>query len=203
MLNAELTAVVAAYRRYEQLPVLIHSFLCQTLQNFRLLVIHDGTDDRMETLLEDYRRRFPDRIDFVFTPERHNDYGHSLRELGIGLADTPFLLITNDDNYYVPRFLEFMFAAIHQRKLDVVLCNMIHSHENPGRRKQKSYNLFVTKPRKLEMDMGSFIVRTSYAKKVGFRDKTHDGDGTFFEDVLACDPPPKVGRVPRVLFVHN
>ena len=203
MQNAQLTVIVAAYRRYDQLPVVLHSFLCQTLQNFRLLIIHDGPDAAMETLLADYKSRYSERIDYVLTPTRYNDFGHSLRELGIALADTPFLLFTNDDNYYVPRFLELMFARIKQRKLDVLMCNMIHSHENPGGRDQRGYNLFITRPRKLSVDIGCFIVRTEYARRAGFRDKTHDGDGTFFEDILACSPPPRVGKLARVLFVHN
>ena len=203
MQDPQVTVVVAAYRRYEQLPVLIHSFLCQTLQNFKLLILHDGPDERMQALLEDYGQRHRERIGYAFSPVRHNDYGHSLREWGITLAQTPYLLITNDDNYYAPRFLEYMFAAIERQNLDVVMCNMIHSHENPGRRRQSSYKLFVTHPHKFEMDIGCFIVRTSYAKQTGFRDKTHDGDGTYFEDILQCTPPPRVGKVARVLFVHN
>ena len=110
MPDPQVTVVVVAYRRYDQLPVLIHSFLCQTLQNFKLQILHDGPDERMAALLEDYRQRFPDRIDYAFSPVRHNDYGHSLREWGIARAETPYILLTNDDNYYAPRFLEFFSA---------------------------------------------------------------------------------------------
>ena len=44
----EITVICVAYKRYKNIPVLIHSFFAQTLQNFRLIVIHDGYDADME-----------------------------------------------------------------------------------------------------------------------------------------------------------
>jgi len=39
----------------------------------------------------------------------------------------------------------------------------------------------------------------------GFRDKTHDGDATYFEDILRQKKGKalKVAKISRVLFVHN
>lgn len=206
----ELTIVCVAYRRYQNLPVLIHAFLAQTLQNFRLLVIHDGPDAEMQALLAPYCERHPGVIDCHFTDRRHNDYGHSLRQLGIGMADSDYLLITNDDNYYVPRFLEFMFMPMQQADSgegtapDIVFCDMIHSHNNPGVRRQLPYNPFETRPERNHIDMGCFIARTALARQVGFRDKGFAGDATYFEDlVAAAGPSPNLVKIPMTLFVHN
>jgi len=202
----EITVVCVAYRRYRNLPVLIHAFLAQTLQNFKLLVIHDGHDAEMEALLTPYRQQHPDAFDFRFTDRRYNDYGHSLREIGIGLADTEYLLITNDDNYYVPRFLEYMFMPIHRQPdapPDIVFCDMIHSHHNPGLRQQLPYNPFETRPERNFIDMGCFIARTALAKQVGFRDKGFAGDATYFEDLVHAVAEPRVVKIPMTLFVHN
>lgn len=75
-----------AYKRYAQIHVLIHSMLCQTLRNWRLHIIHDGYDAQMDEILCVYGRQHPE-ITFQFTEVRHNDYGHTLRELGIRMAD--------------------------------------------------------------------------------------------------------------------
>ena len=199
-MDKSVTIVCVCYRRYDQLPILIYAFMAQTLQNFRLLVLHDGPDERMHALLLRYKAEFPDRLSFVFSDKRHNDYGHSLRDLGIKLADSDYLLITNDDNYYCPRFLEFMFVAIERDDLDLVLCNMVHSYDIHG---IPSYNVLVTQPKRLFVDIGCFIVRTAIAKQVGFRDKSHDGDATFVEDLPVAKPDIKIGKVDKVLFVHN
>lgn len=202
----ELTVICVAYKRYRSLPVLIHSFLAQTLQNFKLIVIHDGPDAQMNALLSPYREQYPDEFDFCFSEQRHNDYGHTLRDMGIQLADTDYLLITNDDNYYAPKFLEYMFMPVHQQAdapPDIVFCDMVHSHHNPGVTRQLPYNHFETRPQRNFIDMGCFIARTALAQQVGFRDKGFAGDATYFEDLVAAAGQPKITKIPMALFVHN
>jgi len=199
----ELTVVCVSYKRYVQIPVLIHSFLSQTVQSYKLLILHDGPDERMRLLLEPYRLQYPGKIEVVFTEQRYNDYGHSLRDMGIRMVDTPYLLITNDDNYYAPKFVEFMVPPMKARQADIAMCDMIHSHDHPGCRPQPSYRPFETRPARGSVDIGCFIARTDWAQRVGFRDKSHDGDATYFEDLLACAEKPTVLKVERTLFVHN
>lgn len=202
----QLTIICVSYKRYEMIPILIHSFLAQTLQNFKLLIIHDGYDQRMDEILSVFKRDYPDRVDYQFSETRFNDYGHTLRDIGIKQADTEYVLITNDDNYYAPRFLEQMFHAIDARPdahPDIVYCDMIHSHNNPGLRWQLPYNRFETAPKRNHIDIGCFIAKSELAKKVGFRDKGFAGDATYFEDLLKAAPKPRVVKIPMVLLVHN
>jgi len=203
----DITIICVAYKRYRQIPVLIHSFLCQTLQNWQLHIIHDGYDAKMEDLLQPYHEKHPE-ITYEFSEIRHNDYGHSLRELGIRKVTTEFILITNDDNYYVPSFLELMFQEIFTNKLDLLLCDMVHSHlaSNDGGMQylKDQYGYFRTYPNMGLIDIGCFIVRTDIAKQVGFRDKTFFGDGTFVEDIKKKFAQSiRVGKLNKVLFVHN
>ena len=199
----ELTIICVSYQRYQHIYVLLHCFLAQTLQNFRLIVLHDGPDPQMESILTSFKNAHPEKIDFYFSEERYNDYGHSLREKGIELAQSEYLLITNDDNYYCPKFLELMFEAIHLQKADIALCDMIHSHDTPGGRDQGPYRYFETAPMRYSIDMGCFITKTALAKKSGFRDKTHDGDATFFEDILEIAENPVIAKLNQALFYHN
>jgi glycosyltransferase involved in cell wall biosynthesis len=202
--SPKLTIYCVAYRRYEKIPVLIYSLMCQTYQDFRLVVIHDGDDARMRNILSTLREGFPDRLDFVFTDRRFADYGHSLRALAIEKCDTEFMMLTNDDNYYAPTFLELMFKKADSEGLDLVLCDMVHSHNKPGGRPQGSYEAFHTEPSTNNADIGCFILKTELAKRVGFRDKGFAGDGTFIDDVMnksGCTV--KWGKVDKILFVHN
>jgi len=201
--SIELTIVCVAYKRYQNIQVLIHSLLAQTVRNFKLLILHDAYDEQMDVLLSQYKAQNPSLIDYAFTEVRHNDFGHTLREIGIRLADTPYLLLTNDDNYYCPIFVENMMQALHAHQADLVLCDMIHSHNNPGGHQQPPYSLLKTAPQPGSIDIGCFIVKSSLAKQVGFRDKRHDGDATFFADILSKNPQIRVAKVNQVLFVHN
>lgn len=199
----EITIVCVAYQRYRKLEVLIHAFLAQTIQNFKLLILHDGPDEPMAQMLAGYKAKYPDEINYGFSAQRHNDFGHSLRDLGISMLDTEYVLITNDDNYYCPKFLETMFDAIHANRPDIVMCDMLHSHHNPGGRPQVPYRYFETRPQRLSVDIGCFITTSALAKSAGFRDKTHDGDATYFEDIVKNAGTAKIIKIDQALFVHN
>jgi hypothetical protein len=53
--------------------------------------------------------------------------------------------------------------------------------------------------------MGAAAVRGELARRAGFRDKTHDGDATYFEDVARARLPDKLSicKISQVLLVHN
>lgn len=196
--------VCVAYRRPGPLRVLVQCLLNQTAPNWRLRVYHDGPDAEVERVLQDASDGAPERVSYRMTEVRYNDYGHSLREIGLRECGGDYVLLTNDDNYYVPRFIEFATQAIVEADPDVVMFDMVHSHDNPGYRPVPGYSYFRTEYSRYNIDMGAALVRTPLAKAAGFRDKTFAGDATYFEDVARTKPTGlKVCKVPRVLFVHN
>jgi hypothetical protein len=166
-------------------------------------VIHDGQDPDTCELVGRYTRVHPIKFEYLQTDIRYNDFGHSLRGIGIDRADTEFVLLTNGDNYYAPRFVEFMFRGIDEYGLDVILCDMVHSHQNPGYMIQGSYGFFRTLPLRNCVDIGCLIARASMAKKVGFRNKSFYGDAIYCEDLLDSAPRVVVGKIRKILLVHN
>jgi FkbM family methyltransferase len=198
-----LTIVVTTYQQELALDCLLKSLICQTLQNFKVLVIHDGPSAATRSIVDPYSRDRPAMFEYLETANRVNDYGHSLRAIGIDRTSTEFVLLTNGDNYYVPRFVEFMFEAIDRNSLDLVFCDMIHSHPGAGCSAQLSYEVFHTRPLRRFIDIGCFIARSDAAKKVGFRDRSFTADATYFEDLLSASRTVVVGKVDKVLMVHN
>ena len=201
--EGRLTIVVVTYRQPAALECLLSSLCCQTLQNFEVLVIHDGPDAETREVVERFAARSM-RYRYMETPTRFNDYGHSLRAIGIEAATGDFLLIANGDNYYTPRFTEFVFEAVARHDLDVALWNFVHSHNRPGGLNLKSYSPFDVYPARLMCDIGSVLVRTELAKKVGFADRSHDADATYLEDLLALPGVSlRIGKIEKTLMVHN
>ena len=182
----------------------MQSFLNQTAPNWKPSAIHDGPDDKFSEIITAFAAEAPGKITGTTSDRRINDYGHSLRDMGLKAAQSDYVLLTNDDNYYVPKFVEILSAAIVATRPDCVHFDMIHSHERPGNRPQPSYCLFQTHYCRRSIDIGAAVVKTELAKAAGFRDKTHDGDATYFEDVAKLKGGTfKLLKVPRVLFVHN
>jgi glycosyltransferase involved in cell wall biosynthesis len=195
--------IITSYKRYNNIQIILNSFIVQTRQDFNITVIHDGYDEKMESILKGFKEQYPDKIDYKFTEQRYNDYGHTLRDMGIQNAKGDTILITNDDNYYCNKFLEIMLSTMHGVNADLVFCDMIHGHKYPGGRMLPEFSFFETRPSRGNIDIGCFITKTELAKQVGFRDKSHDGDATYFEDLIKSKNNFQAVKVNQVLFYHN
>jgi hypothetical protein len=197
--------IAVAHRRIGELRVFVLSWINQSSSNWSLRVIHDGPDSQFDDVMECFAREAVGRISFECTPSRCNDYGHSLRELGLRRARGDYVLLTNADNYYVPHTVRFLTQAALGTRADVLLFDMVHSHDRPGGRNQPPYSFFPTNYARYSIDMGAAAVRGELARRAGFRDKTHDGDATYFEDVARARLPDKLSicKISQVLLVHN
>ncbi|WP_277182307.1 glycosyltransferase family A protein [Caballeronia sp. BR00000012568055] len=195
--------VCVTYRHGPKLEVFLNCLMAQTSLNFCVTVIHDGPDEKFDEVARRYGALYPDLMRFVCTAERHNDYGHTLRDVGIGMAEHDWLLLTNGDNYYCPVFIETMLKATASGDCELVVCDMLHSHTHPGGRAQAPYRYFETQPVRRSIDIGCFIVKTEIAKRTGFRDKTFDGDATYVEDLLATGGITHWRKIEQALLVHN
>ena len=202
--------IAVAYKRYGELRVFVQSWLNQSDRNWILTVIHDGHDDEFVQIMKYFAALEPDKIDYKCTDIRFNDYGHSLREIGLHSARGDYVLLTNADNYYIPKALEFINAALLEHKsskVDVVMFDMVHSHTNPGMRKLPAYSFFEVSYERAQIDMGAAIVATDLAKKAGFSDKSFAADSTYFESVASKKNAggEKLGiiKIPSVLLIHN
>ena len=202
--------IAVAYKKYGELRVFVQSWLNQSDRNWILTVIHDGHDDEFVQIMKYFTALEPDKIDYKCTDIRFNDYGHSLREIGLHSARGDYVLLTNADNYYIPKALEFINAALLEHKssnVDVVMFDMVHSHSNPGRRKLPAYSFFEVSYQRESIDMGAAIVATDLAKKAGFSDKSFAADAAYFESVAskknAGGEKLYIIKIPSVLLVHN
>lgn len=193
----KLHVICAAYQRVIPLRILIDSFLDQTNSNWKLYVIHDGPIPKEVKLI--MNRYSDDRITFSYTETRNAQSGFGNRDMMIksiiGDLDD-FVMSTNDDNYYVPTFVDEMLKLITPTA-GIIYCNMIHSHFG--------YSLLSTILQKYYIDMGAFAIKLTLAKKIGITDRTDVADGVFVEACLKeCN---RVGmtthKSEKILFIHN
>lgn len=197
--------IAVAFEKLDQLKVFVQSWINQTKGNWILTVIHDGPNEEFNLIMSGYKNEYPSSIEYLTTEKRFNDYGHSLRDMGLKNIKGEYVLLTNADNYFIPKTVEFINEVFIEHQPDIVIFDMVHSHNMPGGRNLPAYSYFETKLERLSIDISSAIVKASLAEKAGFRDKTHDGDASYFEDIMKLKFPSGVSfvKIPRVLFVHN
>jgi hypothetical protein len=194
--------VIATYQQEKELQVLMNSLYLQNSFEWNYKVYHDGK----LPVPDNYKESIYRKINLVETKKRFNDYGHSLRALGLQeatLNDNDYICFTNGDNYYCPVFVDEMMKATG-KDVGVVYCDMVHSHNRNDSSSQSAYGYFNTVFEPMKCDIGAFITRFDIAKKVGFNYRHNEADAEFIRQILEYDGPAfKVVKVNKVLFVHN
>lgn len=196
-MNRTLHVIMVAFKRVIPLRIMIDCFLVQDYPSWKLHIIHDGpAPQEVRDIINQYH---DSRIEYIETPTVNGYWGHpnrgwGLRQLSLNHRD--YVLITNDDNYYVPCFVKKMLAKANG-VAGMVYCNTVHSYFG--------YDVLNTSVKENHIDMGSFIVRVDVAKRVGFTDTHLSADGTY---AVRCSEYCQKRRMPVLhakfaYFIHN
>jgi hypothetical protein len=196
-----LEIVIVTFERVNQLMCLLWSLESQTTKDFKVRVIHDGSNPEAEQAVTQFSTKSSFKIRYDESTRRFNDYGHSLRQWGLQESLSAYLLLTNDDNYYTPNFIEEMIGSAKENNADIVYCDMVHSHVIKDLPNPIGYQTLITSENSCRIDIGCFIFKATLGQNVGFRSRGFAADWTFFEDMLSLQP--RVVKLPKVLFVHN
>jgi len=86
----------------------LNSLAAQSLRDFEILLLHDGPLSRP---LPDLAKLNLPGLRFNASAQRHNDWGHSLRDAGIHAAAGEYVVHFNPDNVLYPNALEVLEAA--------------------------------------------------------------------------------------------
>jgi len=179
---------------YNYRPVLVECLLNQTHSDWELILMHDFANT---TGLADYLRQINDpRIKYFETPVRYNDWGHSLRALGLKEVadDADFIVHTNADNMYVPGFCEKLIPCFKDY-VNGCYCDCLHNYWGWD---YLACSLAITR-----IDCGCMMFRANVAKDIGWPYRIECADWSMIED--ACDKYGKdtFVRFPKALFIHN
>jgi hypothetical protein len=189
---------VAAYlnddadgRLHHALLALVHSIHAQTYRHVVMTVVHDGPYTGTQ------RHLFQDVMSFVETETRTQKFGHPHRQAAVEHllgVDCDWILLTNQDNYYAPVFLEALLAEAQKLKVPFVYCDFVRSHQ--------MWMPFTTRAKKGHLDLGGFLAHKSIVSKIKFDKATFNADGDYIERLVQA-ARARVAKVSATLYVHN
>lgn len=96
----DVTVVMPAFNSEQTISRAIRSVLDQTTENWRLVVVNDGSDDRTE----DVARSFTDSRIFVVSQANRGAGG--ARNTGFSHAEGRYVALLDADDWYAPRHLQ-------------------------------------------------------------------------------------------------
>lgn len=189
--------ICTVYDRPIHLRRLIDCFVLQTVPNWFLHIVCDGPP--MPEILATMALYNDPRITFTSTPQVNGKWGHPNRKMMLEQLtpnSTDFVVITNDDNQYVAKFVEYFLASYNPR-VGFIFCDTVHSYLDYGVMKSELRENFI--------DMGCFAVRLDVARRIGFTQEHFSADGYYAVACATYCLKKNLKRVyiPKPLFTHS
>lgn len=205
MIIPKVSVIVAIYNAEDYLKRCIDSLLVQTLTEFEVLLINDGSTDNSKTICDNYA--IIDNRIRVFHKE--NGGVSSARNLGIEEAFGEYTIHLDSDDYTEPEMLEKMYNYAIETNCDIVIADFfVETNDKQIIKKQLVNDFDNTKIIKqiLEGDLhGSVwnkLIRTSFYKSLNIK---FESSLSYCEDMLfnieCLMNNPKVGKIDEP-FVH-
>ena len=183
--------IIPTYNRPAPLRCMIGSLIAQTNPSWRANVVIDNPEDVDNVkLVESFA---DDRLRWTKMDKRYNDWGHTPRELGKQMSECEYIIMTGDDNYYTPNFVNELEIRT-EFDPGMIYWDMVHSHYD--------YAYFKCVPAGGQIDMGAFATRRHLAQQI-YLGTEYAADGWFVEQFKQKFPTENIAKINKVLFVHN
>jgi glycosyltransferase involved in cell wall biosynthesis len=173
---------------------LLAMILClkrQTHEDWEAIITTDGPNDNAKQLVASFA---DPRLVMLETPALLGFWGHPYRNLAIKHCTGDVIGLTNDDNYYVPGYLEEMLKVFRDSNdCKMVMCDMLH--------REFGWSVCRCQPKITECDLGNWIAAADVVKTTPWPGNDIADDGRYVE-MLA----KKVGTVFKInkpLFIKN
>jgi glycosyltransferase involved in cell wall biosynthesis len=121
-----ISVIIPAYNAAKSIARTLDSVLSQSLTDFEIIVVNDGSPDTgaFELALSNYR----DRITYI---KEENHGAAAARNTGIKAARGEFLAFLDADDFWLPNYLEAQMGVLRQTGADVVYCDALIVGSSP------------------------------------------------------------------------
>lgn len=107
------SVIIPVYNRPQEIKELLHSLVNQTVSNFEVLIIEDGSTERCEKIVE----HFAVDLDIRYYFKKNTGPGHS-RNFGMARARGDYFIFFDSDCLLPPDYFETVDARLDQQPLD-------------------------------------------------------------------------------------
>lgn len=133
-MTAQISVVLPVHNRADVLKRAIQSVIDQTLKDFELIIVDDGSKDESVAVAKSFG---DDRIKVIELPE--NRGGNVARNAGVRAATAPLIAFLDSDDTYLPEKLESVVAEFARRPdLDLLVDSFVKIQPSGARVTRKN-----------------------------------------------------------------
>lgn len=150
-MTVAVSVIVPVYNVKRYLVRCIDSILQQSMTDFELILVDDGSTDGSEALCDTYGRNKRIRV----IHQKNQGLGFA-RNTGLEHAQGEYVCFVDSDDYVGPELLEHLFTTAQRQRADLVIGGWTDIYAD-GRMKRHSYPeaLFTTEEERCEYILGS------------------------------------------------
>ncbi len=115
----KISVIIPCYNAQKYINKCIDSLLCQTLADFEIICVDDGSTDETPAILKKYAGS-DSRIRVL---EQKNLYAGVARNNGLAVAEAEYVIFLDSDDFFAENMLEVMYEKIVEDDADVCLCD--------------------------------------------------------------------------------
>ena len=141
----KVSVIVPVYNVEKYLVRCINSLLNQTLQDFEIIFIDDGSTDNSKKIIEKHLNLHREKIKYYY---KENGGLSSARNYGIPYARGEYIAFLDSDDYIEPTMYEEMYNIAKKENSDMVECDFIW--EYPDKQKYDCGQIYNDKKEALE-----------------------------------------------------
>ncbi len=138
----KVSVIVPVYNVESYIWQCLNSILSQSLTDFELICVDDGSTDNSLNILKLYEEIDP-RIKVM---NQNNKFAGAARNLGMSIAKGEFLIFLDSDDFFEKTLLEDLYSSAKKNRADIVLCdgyyfNNITHESTPAKYLLQRYNI--------------------------------------------------------------
>lgn len=124
------SVVVPCYKSEAYLPKCLDSLVAQTMDDYEVICVNDGSPDGCERIMREYADRYPNLVRCV---SRENGGLWNARWSGIDVARGEYVGFLDSDDWVDPTFVRDLFEAARRNDADIAVCGFRRTDLASGR----------------------------------------------------------------------
>lgn len=192
--------IIPTYNRTDHLLTLLGSLKSQNNPNWTAHVIADHPEpdvivkiNNIISFLND------DRIKLTILDQRYNDWGHTPRNIGLDQSTGEWIVMSGEDNYYVPTFVDNFLTESRLKNTDFIFCSFLYNQAQLG----DTYYPVKAKLELQQIDIGCYSFKRNKLGNIRLRTDISEADYYFMLDYLSQEDDMTATYIDEILYVHN
>ncbi len=118
----KLSIIVPVYNVEKYLPRCLDSLVKQSIDDYELILVNDGSPDNCQQIIDDYKARYPHIIRSLVID---NGGQGRARNFGLDIAQGEYIGFVDSDDWAAPEMFKTMYEAAVSNEAEVVICDAV------------------------------------------------------------------------------